>query len=112
MPSNINWTNIILRDINITNPLYSPGVILGNESNSINDLIFDNVIVDDNINEYDLWKKDYICKGVQGKAIGKTIPIPSCLDYYLTDKNKKCNRNECDYIDYRNGYLGFFGDKY
>ena len=62
---------------------------------------------DDNLNEYDLWKKDYICKGVQGKAIGKTNPIPSCLDYYLSDKNKKYNRNECDFIDYRNSYLGF-----
>ena len=107
VPSNINWTNIVLRDINITNPSYSPGVILGNESNGINGLVFDNVIVNDNVNEYDLWKKDYICKGVIGKAKGKTSPIPSCLDYYLSDINKKGDKTECELAYNRNSYLGF-----
>lgn len=39
------WKNITLRDIYITNPATSPGVIIGNESNPMTDIVFDNVSV-------------------------------------------------------------------
>ena len=91
MPSNINWSNIVLRDINITNPEYGPGVILGNESNPISNLVFNNVIVKEEKKEFNIWKKNYICSGVsKGIVLGKTNPIPDCLDYnILESENKK-----------------------
>ena len=94
VPSNINWSNIVLRDINITNPEYGPGVILGNESNPINNLVFDNVIVKEEKKEFNIWKKNYICNGIkEGKVLGRTNPIPECLDYNILESGNKKN---CD----------------
>ncbi len=42
------FRNITLRDINIYNPLGSPGVILGSEAVPIEGIVFDNVVVDYN----------------------------------------------------------------
>ena len=39
------WTNITLRDITINNPIHSPGLFYGNESNPITGLVLDNVVV-------------------------------------------------------------------
>jgi len=40
-----DFENITLKDITITNPVLSPGIILGNASNPMRNLVFDNVVV-------------------------------------------------------------------
>lgn len=40
-----DFENITLKDIAITNPLLSPGAIMGNASNPMRNLVFDNVVV-------------------------------------------------------------------
>ena len=41
----VSFTDIILKDIIITNPVLSPGVVLGNSSNPMSNIVFDNVSV-------------------------------------------------------------------
>ena len=72
------WTNITLRDIYVHNSLKSPGVIMGNVSNPIHNLVFDNVVFSGNIGE-EPWGDDYYyCDGIEGKAIGSD-PVPQCF---------------------------------
>ena len=40
------FANITLRDVRIIDPLLSPGVILGNATNPMQSLVFDNVVVE------------------------------------------------------------------
>jgi len=42
---NSRYRNITLRDINIINPLQSPGVIIGSDSAPVEGIVFDNVVV-------------------------------------------------------------------
>lgn len=42
----MSWNNILLKDVYIKNPSYSPGVILGNSTNPMDNIVFDNVIVE------------------------------------------------------------------
>ena len=80
VPSIINWENITLKDINIINPSFSPGVILGNETNPIKNITFNNVIVYNTTNNNIPWGNNYKCLGVlNGTITGNTTPIPSCF---------------------------------
>jgi len=77
--SECTMQNITLRDIEIINPSTSPGVILGNESNPIKSLVFDNVIVRNPA--LAPWGKSYYaCYGVEGSTMGDTWPRPPCFD--------------------------------
>jgi len=83
------FENITLRNIRIERPLLSPGVILGNETNPIKNLIMENVTV-----EASKWKPfhgkwpfhekkfpfrgRYKCKHVEGSCKG-CDPLPSCM---------------------------------
>ena len=40
-----DFVNITLRDVSIERPLLSPGVLLGNETNPVRNVVFDNVTV-------------------------------------------------------------------
>ena len=71
------WKNILLKDIYIINPDNSPGVLMGNASNPMQNVVFDNVIV---IKSGDKpFGTDYYCDSINGYAKGLTHPIPSCF---------------------------------
>lgn len=74
------WSNIVLRDIYITNPKNSPGVLLGNSTNPMSGIVFENVVVTNPGPEP--WGTDYYyCDGIKGIAKGSTFPIPPCFKY-------------------------------
>lgn len=73
------WKNIVLRDILIRDPEQSPGVLFGNATNPIHQLVFDNVVVT-NAKGKDPWGDDfYFCEGVEGVATRGTYPVPPCF---------------------------------
>merc|ERR1719203_50282 len=47
VPPEITFANITLRNITINNPRESPGVILGNSTNPMRNILFDGVFVSD-----------------------------------------------------------------
>ena len=80
IPSGITWNNIILRNITLNHPQISPGVIIGNLSNPMHNIVFDNVIV--NNPSLHPWGTDYYaCSGVEGTAQGSTEPPPPCFKH-------------------------------
>lgn len=73
------WKNIVLKDILIRDPEQSPGVLFGNATNPIHQLVFDNVVVT-NAKGKDPWGDDfYFCEGVEGVATRGTYPVPPCF---------------------------------
>ena len=73
----VDFRNITLRNVTITDPLLSPGVILGNATNKMSGIIFENVEV---INSGSLpFGKGYQCKNAIGVSTGTTHPVPSCF---------------------------------
>lgn len=69
----------MFKDIFIDSPWYSPGVILGNSTNPLQDITFDNVTVT-NADKSPWDKKYYDCKNVVNSvAIGGTSPVPPCF---------------------------------
>ena len=51
---------------------------MGNDSNPIRNLVFDNVVVTNPGS--DPWgEKFYYCDGVEGIAEGNTVPVPPCF---------------------------------
>jgi hypothetical protein len=75
------WSNIVLRDIFINNPDNSPGLLMGNSSNPMRNVIFDNVVVTSPGQQP--FGPNYYCDGVLGKSLGHTYPTPSC---FVSDK--------------------------
>ena len=73
------WTNITLRNIQINNPEQSPGVLLGNDTNPIHNLVFDSVVINNPGTEP--WGDDfYYCEGIDnGIVLGNTYPVPPCF---------------------------------
>jgi polygalacturonase len=72
------WSNITLRDITINNPIKSPGVLLGNASNPMKNIVFENVVVN-NPGSYPWGEDFYLCDGIDGLATGSTSPAPPCF---------------------------------
>ena len=71
------WDNITLKDITIYDPVHSPGILMGNSSNPITNLVFDNVVV---VNPGTVpFGDNYSCNDVMGVAVGKTSPVPNCF---------------------------------
>ena len=84
MPPEITWANITLRDITINSPRESPGVILGNSSNPMLNITFDNVVVN-NPGKRPWGDKYYACDGVKyGISTGDTKPVPPCFNHQLS----------------------------
>eukprot|EP01038_Epipyxis_sp_PR26KG_P006617 gene6617-9084_t len=78
------WENITLRDITINNPDGSPGVLLGNASNPMRNVVFENVVV--NNPGMKPWGLDfYDCEGIEGYALGTTSPVPPCFKSIKTN---------------------------
>jgi polygalacturonase len=80
IPSGVTWNNIVLRNITLSNPQLSPGVIIGNSSNPMQNVLFDNVIVK-NPGSHPWGDKYYACSGVEGIAQGDTNPPPPCFKH-------------------------------
>ena len=74
----MTWRNIILKDVLIINPEGTPGVLMGNDTNPMNNVIFDNVkVIGNNIGDYP-WGVDYFCEYINGKSINSS-PKPLCF---------------------------------
>lgn len=77
-PDGAQYTNITLRNITINSPKQSAGVLLANVSVPMQNIVFDNVVVNNPASKP--WGKDgYYCKNVNGVATGRTSPVPPCL---------------------------------
>jgi len=74
------WSNILLKNITVIDPEGSPGMIMGNSTNPITNLVFEDVVVMGKIGKKP-FGPDYYCEpgGVKAIARGKTFPIPSCF---------------------------------
>lgn len=76
------WSDIVLKDITIIDPRHSPGVLMGNSSNPITGLVFDNVQVKyekERIGQRMPWGNVYMpCEGIVGSTQGSD-PAPQCL---------------------------------
>ena len=72
----VKFNNITLRNIYIDSPVLSPGVVLGNESNPMTNVVFDNVVVKGS----GKWPFDhtYQCKHANVQSIGGTKPVVNC----------------------------------
>lgn len=74
MPKNASYIDITLRNVTVINPAYSPGVIIGSETNPMQNVVFDNVVVQNAPSDY------FECKNVlSGVAKGTTNPVPKCF---------------------------------
>lgn len=72
------WENIVLKDIFINNPKNSPGMLMGNVTFPMRNIVFDNVVVTNPGSEP--WGDDfYYCQGIEGYAVGNTWPVPPCF---------------------------------
>lgn len=73
------WSDIVLRDIRIIDPDGSAGVLLGNSTNPMTGVVFDNVVVENPGKAP--WGSDmYYCEGINGIAMGSTSPVPPCFE--------------------------------
>lgn len=72
------WSNITLRDIKVYNSRNSPGVLIGNSTNPITGLTFENVVFENPGSKP--WGDDfYECDNIVGTATGTTWPVPKCF---------------------------------
>lgn len=77
-------TNITLRSIRIVDPYFSPGIILGNESNPMTELTFEDVqVVSARRRHVDPslrpWGLNYLCTGVSQSYASNCYPSPDCF---------------------------------
>ena len=73
----VAFRNITLRRVTVTDSLFSPGVVLGNATNPMQGIVFEDVVVvRSGILPYG---KKYLCKHAVGVAKGSTSPVPSCF---------------------------------
>jgi len=78
----VDFRNITLRRVTITDPALSPGVLLGNASNPMQGVLFDTVHVLNSKNKslargYWPFKGNYECANVHGRAVN-SVPVPPC----------------------------------
>ena len=71
------WSNIVLRNIFINNPVNSPGVLMGNTTYPMHNITFDNVVITNPGTEP--FGTNYYCEGIEGYATGNTSPVPPCF---------------------------------
>jgi len=78
VPALGSYINITLRNITINNPKQGPGLIYGNETNPMQNVVFDNVVV--NNPGSTPFGSDYFCQNGHGGATGNTRPVPPCCE--------------------------------
>ena len=77
----MHFDNIIFRDINITNPAQSPGVIVGNKTNPVKNVLFENVNVHythSNGSNPEPFGNAYYCVGAENIFSTTSIPTINC----------------------------------
>jgi polygalacturonase len=78
----VSFANITLRRVRIVDPLLSPGLILGNATNPMSNLLLDNVTVefsrDRPLRGSLPWGREFRCKHAGVRSVGGTSPVPSC----------------------------------
>jgi len=77
----VTFNNITLRNVKIKKPWLSPGVIKGNSTQPMTNVVFDNVVVEKGsfpLTELP-WGNSYECEFADVKSIGGTNPKPKCL---------------------------------
>jgi polygalacturonase len=79
-PETLAWANITLRNIHISDPKESPGVVFGNPNRPIANVLFENVTVAPADEGKRPWRgRFYYCQGVQGVSALGTSPAPPCF---------------------------------
>lgn len=79
-PSHATFHNITLRNVTITRPKMSPGVIIGSDLVPMTNITFDGVRVS-SPGKHPWGAEYYKCTGVaSGRSIGATWPVPPCFD--------------------------------
>lgn len=79
VPSYFDWDNITLRDVFILNAKMSPGVVIGNITNPMKNIVFDNVqATPPSLSPWGT--KFYACYAAEGKTERGTIPVPPCFN--------------------------------
>lgn len=80
-PLNGLYRNVTLRDVTVLGATNSPGLIFGNTTTPMENVVFDNVVVQGAGDKP--FGTNYKCEGVaSGVATGTTSPVPACF----TDK--------------------------
>merc|ERR1719305_1619767 len=75
-PDDAYYVNVTLRNITVNSPQGNPGVILANASAAMQNVLFDNVVVNNPSKSKKPWGLSYLCKGVKsGTATGTTNPV-------------------------------------
>jgi len=77
-PDGALFANITLRNITINSPKQSAGVLIANVSTPMQNITFDNVVVN-NMPKQPWGDGGYYCKNVNGVATGTTSPVPPCF---------------------------------
>ena len=75
------FSDITLRNVTVNDPLLSPGVVLGNASNPMRNIVFDGVKVafsKDPLRGAYPWGRKYLCQHAEVKSIGGTTPPVEC----------------------------------
>jgi hypothetical protein len=73
----VNFENITLRDVTIEDPFWSPGVLLGNETNPMKSVVFENVVAYSTTGSLPTRPFDgYEVQYVEGTCIGTCSPFP------------------------------------
>jgi hypothetical protein len=74
------FSNILLRNITITNPRESPGVLIADPAAPMQGVTFEDVVFV-NPPPDGAWGADYYyCEGAPGVATGSTWPVPPCFE--------------------------------
>ena len=74
------YVNVTLRNITVNSPKGNPGVILANSSVAMQNVVFENVVVNNPSTKKTKWGTNYFCEGVAtGVATGTTSPVPPCF---------------------------------
>eukprot|EP01012_Entosiphon_sulcatum_P014137 TRINITY_DN19232_c0_g1_i1.p2 TRINITY_DN19232_c0_g1~~TRINITY_DN19232_c0_g1_i1.p2 ORF type:complete len:285 (-),score=45.01 TRINITY_DN19232_c0_g1_i1:196-1050(-) len=71
----VTFSNITLRRVSIESPLLSPGVVLGNATNPMRQVTFEDVVVR-NASTFPFG--GYQCEFAALRAVGSTSPVPDC----------------------------------
>jgi len=79
MTPSLNVSQVMFKDITVVGGAISPGVMIGNESNPMTDIVFDNVLAH-NAARWPWGSSFYACYGMNGTTTGNTYPQPQCFN--------------------------------
>lgn len=77
----VTFKDITLRRVKVHDPLLSPGVILGNSTNPMKNIIFDDTTVTYSrlsTRGFLPFGRNYVCQDAQVTVLGSSTPLPDC----------------------------------